>query len=77
MDIASGGVSSEDIENSSVFGDIIGDAVTNGHLEITKKLVQAGGVKVIYHLVSIESTARKILINLQIMCLKKVKQEIS
>jgi hypothetical protein len=66
------GVSSEDIENSSVFGKIIGEAVTNGQFgDLQKKLVQAGGVNVIYHLVSIESTARKIFNKFADYVLKK------
>jgi hypothetical protein len=55
------GVSAEDIENCTVFGEIIGTAITGSQFEnLQKKLVQAGAVKVVYHLVSIEFTARKI-----------------
>ena len=66
------GVSAQDIEKSAVFGEIIGAAITNSGLEnLQTNLVKAGAVKGVYHLISIEFTARRIFNKFADYILKK------
>ena len=68
------GVSSDDIEKSAVFGEIIGEALIGTQFEnLQKNLVHAGAVKVVYHLMSIEFTARRIFNKFADYVLKKGK----
>jgi hypothetical protein len=55
------GVSTGEIEKCSLFGQIIEEALTTSSFEtLQPDLVRAGAVKVVYHLISIEFTARRI-----------------
>ena len=66
------GVSAQDIENSAVFGEIIREAINNSRFEnLQTNLVKAGAVKVVYHLISIEFTARRIFNKFADYILKK------
>ncbi len=68
------GVSSEDIEKSTVFGEIIAEAITGSQFKnLQQNLIQAGAVKVVYHLMSIEFTARRIFNKFADYVLKKGK----
>jgi hypothetical protein len=66
------GVHAQDIEKSAVFGEIIGEAITSSGLEnLQINLVKDGAVKVVYHLISIEFTARRIFNKFADYILKK------
>jgi hypothetical protein len=68
------GVSSKDIENSSIFGEIISAHLLKGNYEnLQSELILAEGVKTKYHLISIEFTARRIFDKFADYVLKKGK----
>lgn len=66
------GVSARDIENSAAFGEIIVEAIArSGFDNLQGSLLKAGAVKVVYHLISIEFTARRIFNKFADYILKK------
>ena len=66
------GVSEKDINASNQFGDIILESITKeNYNNLQKKLVSKGSVRVKHHLLSLETTARKIFIKLANFAFKK------
>jgi hypothetical protein len=68
------GVSEKDISDSQIFGEIIAESIKSEEFnDLQQKLLNAEGVKVIYHLISMELTARKIFNKFADYVLKKGK----
>jgi hypothetical protein len=69
------GVSNKDILNASDFGVIIASALKHNKLEqLQEKLKSSGAVKVKYHLLNIEITARKIFCKFADLAIKQTEK---